>query len=96
MSITLCHMTKEQKIPILTINQTEQKVLFSDKTLEALMKNSGITIPAIERGGYSDKIKVTLADPEFYKAFTKIYLSTHYKNPETYKWFKNKQLPPVL
>lgn len=96
MTVTLMYVAKGQDLAngtkILALDEANKTVTFFSKVVEESMRETGIMIPNIERERYSGKTKVVLGDPEFYKAFTSIYLRDHYNNKDTYKWctIKNK------
>ena len=75
---------------ILIVDEKKRTVTFLSKRDSDMMKTTGIPIPAIEQKAYEGQSKVTLDDPKFYDAFTKVYLRDHYTDSTHYKWRKTK------
>ena len=90
MSVTLMHVAKGQDLAqgtkILAVDEANKTVTFFSKVIEDTMRQTGVMIPNIERERYRGKTQVVLGDPEFYKAFTSIYLKNHYTDKDIYRW----------
>lgn len=94
MSVTLVHVSTgqplNQGVPLLSVDKEKKLITFFTLFDKEVMSTTGIPIPAIERPLYGNKVKVVLGDPEFFDAFTKIYLASHYTDKKSYKWCKAK------
>ena len=60
---------------------------FSDRFLEAEMKERGIAIPAARKNDFQGKETICLSDPLFQKAFVEIYVPLSIASP-LYQWQK--------
>jgi len=58
---------------------------FTDRFLEAEMKERGVSIPAARRNDFQGKDTVLLNDPLFQKAFVEIYVPLSIASP-VYQW----------
>ena len=95
MSVTLVYVPKGQPldrgVAVFDVDKDKKTVKFHDQIIVKMMSETGIIIPAIEQPAYGNKVKVVLGDPEFYKAFTQLYLANHYTDKEQYKWCKTSK-----
>ncbi len=68
----------KEPLPVVTIDTVKKSVQLISPTLLQIMSTSGITITPLERERFNGKARVLVGDPEFYEAFTKIYVPANY------------------